>query len=249
MPTTAPDYSRSYLSTPGLSREDLAVRMIHRILSGGAISADTPYDPREIRASYLMVRQDMQGEIDRLNAERKYKDAEERARFSKEQYFQDMDFIYKFGGTSDDHIISLLDWPVSFDASQSVYYSLLPDSYVNVARYRLLPGEEQVKAIQPMLMKDRRKRRFIPLAKGQERLIEGLQGNYGFWREGPKLLYYGEVPDKTLKIDYVLRPERDQLPSPGLLQDAQDDVIIAKVVGTLMRRQAEDKTNDNNATT
>lgn len=248
MLTPAPDYDRSFIANPGTDRADVVSAQIHRILAGGAVSADTPYDRREIKLLYLQSKQALQGEIDRLNAERKYKDAEERARFAKEQYFSDMEYIYKYGGTSDDHLISLLDWPVSFDVAQGVYYSLLPDSYVNVSRYRLLPGEEQVKAVQPMLLRERRKRRFIPLAKGQERLVVGLQGNLGYWREGATLYYYGEVVDKTVKIDFVLRPERDQLPSPGLLQDAQDDVIIAKVVGALMRRQAEDKTNDNNAT-
>ena len=245
--TPAPDYDRSFLASPLAARADVCARQILNILTGGHPTADAPYSLNEIKLAYGQIQQEMQGEIVRLNAERLYKDALERVVYEKAQYHEDLDYIYKLGGTSDDHIVTLLDWPVLLDPAQQQYYSVLPDSYVNVRRYQNLPGEEQVKSVEPMLMKERRKRRYIPLAAGQERLVTGLQGNFGYYRKGANLWYYGEVLDKTLKIDFTLRPTRDQLPLPGLLQDAQDDMIIPRVVAMLMRKVTEDKIPDNKA--
>ncbi|GAC1368620.1 MAG: hypothetical protein NVS3B25_21320 [Hymenobacter sp.] len=189
----------------------------------------------------------MQGEINRLNQERRYKDAVDREAFDKARYFHDMEAIYKYGGTNDDHIVTLEDWPVTTDAN-GYAYSLLPDSYVNIRRYQVLPGEEQVRAVEPMKRVDTLRRRYVPLSSGQHLLVGGLQGNYGFYREGAKLLYYtpnnGPMPDATVRLKFVLRPLALGLPDPGLLQDAQDDMVIPKAVALLMRKVAEDKIND-----
>ena len=244
-----PDYS--FLAQPLAARLDILAAQVHRILSGGPPTADSPYDKREIKLMCSDVLVSMQGEIDRLNAERLYKDALERVAYDKAQYHEDLDYIYKLGGTSDDHIVVLTEWPVFLDA-YGVYYSLLPDSYVNVKRYQNLPGEEQVKSVEPMRLIDRRRRRYLPLAAGQQRLVVDLQGNFGYYRVGPRLEYYCEpsvaMPDATVKIEFVLRPERNQLPSPGLLQAAQDDMVIAKVVPMLLRKAPHDDKNDNNPT-
>ena len=241
----------AYLSTPTTARLDILASQVHRILAGGNPTADSPYDRREIKLAIEQTIVSMQGEITRLNQERLYKDGIERVEFDRKQYFEDMDAIYKYGGTSDDHIVTLEDWPVTTDTN-GYSYSLLPDSYVNLKRYQNLPGEEQIRAVEPMRRQDTFKRRYIPLSNGQQALVQGLQGNYGFYREGVRLYYYTPlgtaIPDATLRIKFVLRPVRNELPVPGLLVDAQDDMVIAKVVPMLMRKVAEDKINDNNAT-
>lgn len=244
-----PDYS--FLAQPLAARLDILTAQVHRILSGGPPTADSPYDKREIKLLCGQVLVSMQGEIDRLNTERLYKDALERVAYDKAQYHEDLDYIYKLGGTSDDHIVTLDEWPVLLDP-YGVYYSLLPDAYVNVKRYQNLPGEEQVKSVEPVQLLDRRRRRYLPLAAGQQRLLDDLQGNFGYYRVGPRLEYYCEpgvtMPDTTVKIDFVLRPNRNQLPLPGLLQDAMDDMIIPKVVAQLLRKAPHDDKNDNNPT-
>lgn len=249
MPSPQPTYA--YLAKPTAARLDILAAQVHRILAGGTPTADSPYDRREIKLVCEQVLVSLQGEITRLNTERLYKDAVDRVAFEKAQYFHDMEAIYKYGGTADDHLVTLEDWPVKTDAN-GYAYSLLPDSYVNIRRYQVLPGEEQVRAVEPMKRQDTFKRRYIPLANGQQALVSGLQGNFGFYREGAKLLYYAPqgcaIPDLTVRIKFVLRPTRDTLPTPGLLQDAQDDMVIAKAVPLLMRKVAEDKVNDNNST-
>lgn len=241
----------AYIAKPATGRLEILTWEVHRILVGGTPTADSPYAHQYIKLAVEQVMVSMQGEIDRLNKERLYKDAIERTEFDRKQYFEDMDAIYKYGGTSDDHIVTLEDWPVTTDAN-GYAYSLLPDSYLNLKRYQNLPGEEQVRAVEPMKRVDTYKRRYLPLSNGQQAIIEGLQGNYGFYREGSKLLYYTPpgcpMPDQTVRIKFTLRPLRDTLPTPGLLQDAQDDMIIAKAVPMLMRKVAEDKTNDGNST-
>lgn len=251
MPATQPTYT--YLAQPTAERLDILAAQVHRILAGGNPTVDSPYDRREIILACEQVLVSMQGEIERLNKERKYKDAVDRLAYDKAQYFEDLDAIYKFGGTSDAHIVTLTDWPVLVDAAQELSYSLLPESFLNVKRYQNLPGEEdQVQTVEPMKWAERLKRRYIPLSAAQARLITSLQGHYGFYRKGERLYYYTPkgcpMLDKTLKIEFVLRPVRDQLPEPGLLQDAQDDMVIPKVVAMIMRKGLEDKKNDNNAT-
>ena len=247
-----PTPSYAFLAQPTAGRIDILAAQVHRILSGGTPTADSPYDRREIKLACEQALASIQGEIDRLNTERVYKDAVDRMAFDKARYFENMDAIYKYGGTGDDHIVTLTDWPVSYDAAQGLSYSLLPESYLNVKRYQNLPGEEQVRSVEPMLWGQRQKRRYIPLAAGQERLVAGLEGNFGFYRKGVRLYYYTPpgvaMPDKVVKIEFTLRPLADGLPSPGLLQAAQDDMVIAKVVPALVRKVAEDKVNDNNAT-
>lgn len=241
----------AYIAKPATDRLEILTWEVHRILVGGTPTADSPYAHQYIKLAVEQVLVSMQGEIDRLNTERLYKDAIDREAFAKAQFFHDMEAIYKYGGTSDDHIVTLENWPVTTDAN-GYSYSLLPDSYVNIRRYQVLPGEEQVRAVEPMKRGDTFKRRYVPLANGQQHLVTGLQGNYGFYREGGKLYYYAPagqaIPDKEVRIKFILRPSRFALPEPGLLQDAQDDMAIAKVVPMLMRKVAEDKVNDNNST-
>ena len=253
-PSAQPTYA--YLAKPTAGRLDILADQCLRILSGGNVTADSPWDRREVKLLCEQTLVSLQGEIDRLNTERKYKDAVDREAFGKAQYFHDLEAIYKYGGTSDDHVVTLLNWPVHYDADQQVYYSLLPEGWLNLARYRNLPGEEVPRSVEAMKMSDRRRpgRRYIPLQKGQERIIEGLQGNLGFYlggTTGERIEFYcdpeRDFPDTVVKIERVLRPERDVLPSPGLLQDAQDDMVIPKVVATLMRKGQEDKANDSNA--
>lgn len=241
----------SYLANPGADRLDILAAEVHRILAGGNVSADSPYDRREIKLVVEQVLISLQGEIDRQNADITRRAAMEDLAAYTKQYYEDMDAIYKFGGTSDDHIVTLTNWPVNFDAAQGIYYSTLPASFLNLDRYQMLPGEEQPKSVAPMLLKDRWKRRYIPLSAGQQRLIQGLQGNFGFYRKGDRIEYYSTpgvaVPDKEVLIEQVLRPKRASLPDPGLLQEAQDDMVVIKAVALVQRKAVEDKKNDNNA--
>jgi hypothetical protein len=254
MPATpAPDYDRSYLAAPTAERADVVAWQIFRILTGGQPVADSPYDIREIKLLYSQVMQEMQGEVNRLNAERLYKDTIERTAFDKAQYFDDMKAIYEYGGTSDDHLVTVYNWPVLFDANQGVYYSLLPEGWLNLKRYRQLPGEEIPRSVTPMKVQDRRKRRYIPLQGGQQNLVEGLQGNLGYYiagATGERIEYYYDpeidFPDTQVKIERILRPDRDTLPTPGLMQDAQDDMAIPKVVALIMRKAPADTKNDAN---
>ena len=257
--STQPTYA--YLAKPTAARLDILADQCLRILCGGNVTADAPWDRREVKLLCEQTLVSLQGEIDRLNTERVYKDAIDREAFAKAQYFNDMEAIYKYGGTSDDHIVTLEDWPVFTDAN-GYAYALLPDSYVNIKRDQVLPGEEQVRAVEPMRRVDTAKRRYVPLSNGQHHLISDGGGFYydeprksgilAYYREGPKLLFRlplgVAMPDEKVRIKFTLRPERDQLPSPGLLQDAQDDMVIPKVVGLLMRKGPEDKVNDNNPT-
>jgi hypothetical protein len=230
----------------------VAARQILNILTGGQPTADAAISLVECKLAYVQVRQSMQGEIDRLNSERLYKDAEERRAFDKAEYLTDLEAIYKLGGTSDDHIVTLTDWPVLYDERQELYYSVLPDNYVNAKKYQNLPGEEQIRSVEPMRYAERRLRSYRVLAAGERRLLRGLQGHIAAEREGARILYYPElgqkVVDKTLLIKFVLRPVRDQLPAPGLLLDAQDDMIIPKAVALLTRRAPVDSKNDANPT-
>ena len=253
MATPAPDYDRSYLANPTAARADVVAWQVYRILTGGLPVAESPYDIREIKLLYAQVIQEMQGEINRLNAERLYKDAIDRTAYDKAQYFEDMEAIYKYGGSNDAHLVTVYNWPVLYDADQQVYYSLLPQGWLNIKRYRNLPGEEIPFSVQPMKLVDRRQRRYIPLQHGQESLITGLQGNLGYTRAGAtaeRIEYFcdpeRDFPDTLVKIEQILRPDRDTLPTPGLMQDAQDDMAIVKVVALIQRKAPADMKNDNN---
>lgn len=249
-----PDPQYPFLANPTAARFDLLTAQVLRIMTGGDPTADSVYDKREVRLMVEQATTAQQAAIDTANKDKSRAATIENQAFQKAQYFEDMDALYKFGATAEAFIQTFRKWPVLTDADTGERYSLLPEPFVKIKRYQNLPGEEAVRSVEPVRLTDRHKRRYIPLNAGQYQLLSrggiGLEGNYGFYREGEKLFYVWQhgtppPPDTELQLSVVIRADRDGLVAPGLIADAQDVDIIARAVALLQRRAQEDKVNDN----
>lgn len=243
-----------FLAQPSAARFDLLAAECLRILTGGDPTTDSVYDKREVRLMVEQYATSLQAAIDTANQDKTRAAYIENQAFLKSQYFEDLDALYKFGGTSEAFIRVFRNWPVLTDATTEEKYLLLPAEFANMDRYTNLPGEETVRNVEPVKLSDRFKRRYVPLNYGQYQLLTrggiGLEGNYGHYREGERLVLCNErgtspTPDETVNWSAVIRPSRGELLGPGLIADVQDTAIVAATVAGLQRKALEDKVNDN----
>lgn len=253
MPDAAPA-RYPYLANPDAARFDLLTARALRILTGGDPTADSPYDKREVRLTVEQYARSLQAAIDTANKDKQRQAYLENQAFLKSQYFEDLDALYKYGGTSEAFVRVFRNWPVLLDRTTGEKYLQLPDEFANKPRYTSLPGEEMIRSVEPVKLADRYHRRYVSLNSGQFQMLQragfGLEGNYGAYREGDRVVLCNErgtapTPDTAVNWTAVMRPDRDGLLAAGVIADAQDTAIIAATVADLMRRVQEDKVNDN----
>ncbi|GAA4391869.1 hypothetical protein [Hymenobacter koreensis] len=253
-PIVAAPNPYAFLAKPTADEDDILAAEVHRILSGGNPTADSPYDRREVRLAVLQARRDQQSEVDRYNADAERKATVENEAFARQQYFDDLDALYKFGGSNEEYLVPFPKWPVLTDPDTDEKYSLLPEVFTKLARHQNLPGEG-VYSVEPMKLVDRYQRTYIPIPTQLRATYQGghipLDGDYGFTWEGDRVYYVWSrgttpPPDAQVLLKVIIRATRDTLGEPGLRKLMQTD-IVAKAVALLQRRTPEDKTNDNNA--
>lgn len=249
-----PDPQYPFLANPSAARFDLLTAQVLRILTGGDPTADSPYDKREVRLAVEQVTTGLQAAIDTANTDKARLAYIENQNFQKSQYFEDLEALYKYGGSSEAFIRVFRNWPVLTDPDTGERYLQLPPEWANKPRYTNLPGEEMIRAVETVKVADRFRIRYVMLPTGQAAMLLrgniGLQGNYGAYREGDRVILCSErgtapTPDKTVNWQAVDRPSRDGLLAPGVIADAQDTAIIAAAVALLQRRAQEDHINDN----
>ena len=256
----------SYLANPDAPRLERLGAQLHRRLAGGDVTADSPYTREEVMLALEEYRGFKQAEVNRLNFDRLQKYAVDAAEFARKQYYEDFEAIYKLGGTAD-------QWTRSFnlavlqDQDRGLPYCLLPEQFVNIARYQNLPGEEGIRGVEyiqwsknvaePGMFPG-----FVPFPNGAARQFGGLyrgglQGNYGYFRDSDanstaadRLYIFKDfatrgIADKQLRITLIIRPTRDGLPQPGLLADVSDMDMVMGAEAILLRRGPEDRVSDN----
>ncbi|UYZ60100.1 hypothetical protein [Hymenobacter latericus] len=244
-----------FIARPETDRLDVLAAEVHRIVAGGNVSADSPVDRRECRLAVQHAYDARKQDVAKYNADRLQKDFTDRLAADKAIYFENLDAIYKFDGTADAWVQTWDNWPVHTN-DDGEYYCLLPQEFVAIRRYQNLPGEELVRMAEPQKVVDRTRRQYLPLRHGQaaawQTLYGSMEGNYGFHREGDRLvltyaLGSAPPPDKVLRLQAVIRPKSDTLPEPGLLEAMNEEDILRRAVAIVTRTRAEDKINDNNA--
>lgn len=257
MPTIA---NVDFIADPDAPRLQILGSQVHRILAGGDVTADSQWGRREVMLALEEVRAARQGQIDQLNADILYKDAIARTEYYRKQYFEDLDALFKLGGTADAWIRTYT-LPVLTDSDRGLKYFELPAQFIAIRRYQNLPSEEGIRHVERVkwAANGNFAPRFIPTANGTHALFQstfrgGMQGNILVVREDDRGYLHPDsprvvIPDETLRVQFVLRPGRDELPAPGLIQDATDMDLVMGAVALLLKRGPEDKVSDNNVPT
>lgn len=261
MPAVIP-LDLSYLTNPTADRLDRLGYQLRRRLAGGDVSADSPYTLQECMLALEEYRGKKQAEIELYNADRKVRFALEDQAYRKQQYFDDMEALYKYGGTADQWVKSF-NLTVFNDADRGLKYCLLPQQFVNTDRYQNLPAEEGVRVERVKWAANLNfAPRFMPLPGGAAHMMAGLyrgglQGNYGYFRDSDglgtasdRVYFYADptcpaITDTQLRLTMIIRPKRDGLGDPGLMYDVSDADMVMGAEQWLRNRGPEDKVSNN----
>lgn len=245
-----------FIANPDAPRLAILGAQVHRILAGGDVSADSQWGRRECMLAIEEVRAARQGEIDRLNIDIKRKGIIEGTEYYRKQYFEDLDAMYKLGGSADAWIRTYT-LPVFADTARGLKYFELPEQFINIRRYQNLPGEESIRHVERVLWHSNGNfaPRYICTNNGTHALYQnlfagGMQGNIMVVREDDRGYLIPDnalvqIKDDTLRVQLVLRPERDTLPDAGLIQDATDMDLVMGAVALLLKRGVQDLVSDN----
>jgi len=245
----------TFIANPAADRLDILGSQILRILTGGDPTADSQWGKRECMLALEEVRAKLQADRDRMNADLKRRGFIENTELYRKQYFEDLDALYKYGGTADAWIRTFT-LPVLFNKATGLSYFELPPVFLALDRYQVLPGEDSIRAVRRTLWHSNSiAPRYVCVSNGQASLLQnlyggGMQGNIMVMRQDTNGVFVPdnaliEITDKFVDADLVIRPKRDTVPDYGFFGAVDDAEMVQGATNLLLKRGIQDQVSDN----